>query len=265
MQHKDNEADATIAVIEVPLHEASRFGIMNTNENNIIYEFDEKPAKPKNNLASMGIYIFNWDILKEFLYEDAMDTKSSNDFGKNIIPKMLKANRKMYAYRFDGYWKDVGTIQSLWEANMDLLKDDTELDLYDKNWKIYSTNSEYPPQYISDKACIKKSMISAGCIVNGHVENSVLFSGVKVEAGAKISNSVIMPNANIKKDAVIERAIVGREVTISEGLRLNNMNSDEILLVTEKYIKENGLISELETSINIKEVKICEEEAKTSI
>ena len=195
--HKEKQADATIAVIDVPLKEASRFGIMNTNDDLSIYEFEEKPENPKSTNASMGIYIFNWKVLKRALEEDELDELSSNDFGKNIIPKMLEEGRKLVAYPFKGYWKDVGTIESLWEANMDLLKDENELSLHDDEWKIYSANPVRPAQYIGPEAKIKNSLIVEGCIVNGIVENSVLFQGVHVGENTVIRNSVIMPNTII--------------------------------------------------------------------
>ncbi|MGN1029323.1 MAG: glucose-1-phosphate adenylyltransferase, partial [Bacilli bacterium] len=178
--HKENNSDVTIAVIDVPIEEASRFGIMNTRADNSIYEFEEKPSIPKSTNASMGIYIFNWSVLKRYLREDEMDTKSDNDFGKNIIPSMLNNGKKLMAYSFEGYWKDVGTIQSLWEANMDLLKLDNKLNLYDREWKIYSQNEVRPAHYIGENAKIINSLIVEGCIINGKIENSVLSQGVYV-------------------------------------------------------------------------------------
>ena len=190
--HKSHNADATIAVINVPLDEASRFGIMNTNEDSTIYEFEEKPKNPKSTNASMGVYIFKWSVLKGYLIQDEMDKDSSNDFGKNIIPKMLNSGRKLVAYPFKGYWKDVGTIESLWEANMDLLKIDNELNLYDSEWKIYSDNQIRPAQHIGEKAKIANSLIVEGCIVNGEVEDSILSQGVTVGKNTIIRDSVIM-------------------------------------------------------------------------
>ena len=178
--HKEREAEATIAVIEVPMDEASRFGIMNTREDLSVYEFEEKPKNPKNNLASMGIYIFNWKTLKKYLKEDEANKASKNDFGMNIIPSMLGDGNRMVAYPFKGYWKDVGTIDSLWEANMDLIRDDNELDLHEEDWKIYSVNPVRPAQYIGENAKVSNSLIVEGCVVNGQVENSILFQGVQI-------------------------------------------------------------------------------------
>ena len=215
-EHKKNNADCTIAVLEVPMEEASRFGIMNADENNKIFEFEEKPAQPKSNLASMGIYIFNWAKLKSYLIEDEKDPQSSKDFGKNIIPKMLANEERMFAYRFDGYWKDVGTIDSLWEANMDLLNPNVPLELYDPNWKIYSRNPVMPPHYISREAVVQNSMITEGCEVHGTVDFSVLFAGVTVEPGAVVRDSILMPGTVVKSGAVVEYAIVAENVTIGE-------------------------------------------------
>ena len=213
--HKSHNADATIAVINVPLDEASRFGIMNTNEDSTIYEFEEKPKNPKSTNASMGVYIFKWSVLKGYLIQDEMDKDSSNDFGKNIIPKMLNSGRKLVAYPFKGYWKDVGTIESLWEANMDLLKIDNELNLYDSEWKIYSDNQIRPAQHIGEKAKIANSLIVEGCIVNGEVEDSILSQGVTVGKNTIIRDSVIMPNVKIGDNVTIERAIVGNDSIIN--------------------------------------------------
>jgi len=206
--HKESNAEATISVIEVPWEEAHRFGIMNTDEENRIIEFDEKPNEPKNNLASMGIYIFNWSLLKKYLQEDENMESSSHDFGKNIIPSMLKDGLNMFAYRFSGYWKDVGTTESYWEANMDLLSDYPELDLYDGQWKIYSVNPTQPPNYISSHAKVHRSLINEGCLIHGEVENSVIFPGVYVGHGARIVDSVVMPNVKIGANTVIEKAII---------------------------------------------------------
>ncbi len=231
--HKEKQADATIAVIDVPLKEASRFGIMNTNDDLSIYEFEEKPENPKSTNASMGIYIFNWNILKKALEEDELDELSSNDFGKNIIPKMLEEGRKLVAYPFKGYWKDVGTIESLWEANMDLLKDENELSLHDDEWKIYSANPVRPAQYIGSEAKIKNSLIVEGCIVNGIVENSVLFQGVHVGENTVIRNSVIMPNTIIEENSVIDKAIIGSEVHILSNCNVGNGDSISVIASNE--------------------------------
>ncbi|MGL5869253.1 glucose-1-phosphate adenylyltransferase [Clostridium chrysemydis] len=240
--HKEKNADATIAVINVPLKEASRFGIMNTKEDYSIYEFEEKPQKPKSTNASMGIYIFNWKTLKKHLIEDEMDQESSNDFGKNIIPKMLEENSKLVAYPFKGYWKDVGTIESLWEANMDLLDEDNGLDLHDEDWKIYSVNPVCPAQYISKDAKIKNSLVVEGCTVHGTVENSVLFQGVTIGKGAVIRNSVIMPNSNIEDSVVIDKAIIGSDALVMEDSRIGD--GEEIAVVASKEeISAGSLLS----------------------
>lgn len=220
--HKENNADATIAVINVPLKEASRFGIMNTNDDLTIYEFEEKPKKPKSTNASMGIYIFNWQVLKRYLIEDELDLESSNDFGKNIIPKMLKNKSKLMAYPFEGYWKDVGTVESLWEANMDLLKEDNTLNLHDELWRIYSVNPVRPAQFIGKDAKVKNSLVVEGCTVYGEVENSVIFQGVHVGENAVIKNSVIMTNAYIEDDVIIDKAIIGNDVVVKRGSKIGD-------------------------------------------
>ncbi len=240
--HKKNKAQVTIGVFEVPWEEAPRFGIMNTNENGRITEFQEKPAKPASNLASMGIYIFDWKLLKAYLEEDAKDDLSSHDFGKNIIPKMLNSDVKMFAYSFEGYWKDVGTIDSLWEANMDLLKDDPELDLYDSSWRIFSVNPSLPAHYVSKDAKIKSSLISEGAMVYGEVENSVIFTGAKIAKGAKVKNSVVMPFATIAENAAVDRAVLGQNCEISAGASVGNADGS-IVVVPEGDVvssKESG-------------------------
>lgn len=216
-EHQRNDADCTIAVIEVEMSEASRFGILNTREDGSIYEFDEKPKVPKSNLASMGIYVFNWRKLRDYLTDDERDPKSQNDFGKNVLPAMLAAGERMFAYRFEGYWKDVGTIDSLWEANMDLLNPKIPLDLSDSEWKIYSRNPGLPPHYIGDTAKVENSMISEGGNIYGKVDFSVLFSGVTVEEGAEIRDSIIMPGSRICRGAVVQYAIVAENAVIGEG------------------------------------------------
>lgn len=236
--HIEKRADVTISLIEVPWVEASRFGIMNTNEEMRITEFEEKPANPKNNLASMGIYIFSWNVLKEYLEMDARNSGSSHDFGKDIIPALLRENKKLFAYPFKGYWKDVGTVQSLWEANMDLLNDQCDLDLFDYDWKIYSVNPNRPPQYISPGAVVKESLINEGCTIEGEIDKSVLFQGVSVGKGSIIKESVIMPDAIIGENVKIEKAIVPGDVTIPDGTVIRSLD-DEIVLVTEEMI--NGL------------------------
>ncbi|MBP3922063.1 MAG: glucose-1-phosphate adenylyltransferase [Ruminiclostridium sp.] len=218
--HKKNNADATIAVLEVPWEEASRFGIMTADENGVITEFAEKPAEPKSNLASMGVYIFSWQNLKKHLIANENDEGASKDFGKNIIPAMLGEGNKLVAYHFEGYWKDVGTIDSLWEANMDLLDPNVPLDLHDHNWRIFSRNPVMPPHYASEKATIENSMISEGCTIDGFVDFSVLFAGVVIEEGAVVRDSIIMPNTTIKKGAVVEYAIIGEDCVIGEGAHI---------------------------------------------
>lgn len=215
--HKKTNADATIAVLEVPWEEASRFGIMSADENNVITEFAEKPKEPKSNLASMGVYIFTWKVLKQYLIANEKDETATKDFGKNIIPAMLEDKCKMVAYHFSQYWKDVGTIDSLWEANMDCLDPNVPLNLYDNNWKIFSRNPVMPPHYAGPTSKIENSMVAEGCNIYGTVDFSILFSGVTIEEGAVVRDSIIMPNTVIKKDAVIEYAIVGEDCVIGEG------------------------------------------------
>lgn len=212
--HKANNADATIAVLNVTLKEATRFGIMNTDDNERIIEFEEKPKQPKSTKASMGIYIFNKDTLEKYLTADEADPDSSNDFGKNIIPKMIADGLKLYAYPFKGYWKDVGTIQSLWEANMDLLGENPALDLSDPDWKIYFKHIPEHPQYVSADADVKNSIISEGCDIAGTVINSVIFQGVRIEKGAVVKDSVIMPECRIGAGAKINYSILDSNATI---------------------------------------------------
>lgn len=215
--HKEKGAACTIAVIEVDIKEASRFGIMNTKEDNQIYEFEEKPKEPKNNKASMGIYIFCWDTLKHYLELDEKLETSANDFGKNIIPAMLAAGEKMYAYPFYGYWKDVGTVESLWEAQMDLLSQRENILTCDKHWTIYSNSPVLLPHYVSGKAKVDNCIITEGCSISGDIYSSVIFQGVTVEEGASVSNSIILPGARIKKEARIQNAIVDENTVIGEG------------------------------------------------
>jgi len=215
--HKEKNADCTIAVIEVEMEEASRFGILNTNPDGSIYEFDEKPAVPKSNLASMGIYVFNWQKMRKYLIEDENNPDSENDFGKNVLPAMLNAGERMFAYRFEGYWKDVGTIDSLWEANMDILNPKVPLDLSDREWRIYSRNAGLPPHFIADSAKVQNSSISEGCNVYGEVEFSVLFPGVTIEEGATVYDSILMPGAHVRKNAKVQYAIVAENVDIGEN------------------------------------------------
>lgn len=230
--HKNNKADATIAVIEVPLKEASRFGIINVNTAGRIIDFEEKPAEPKSCLASMGIYIFNWKLLRKMLLQDMASENSSHDFGKDMIPAMLKEGFNLFAYQFQGYWKDVGTIDSLWEANMDLLDTNNELDLSDANWKIYTEDVASLPQYIGADAKIANSFITQGCVIEGEVRNSVLFTGAKVGARAKIYDSVLMPDSVVEEDAIVIRSLVADNITIGKNSRIGSRDSKHITLVS---------------------------------
>jgi glucose-1-phosphate adenylyltransferase len=241
--HKKNKADATIAVIPVPWEEASRFGIMNTDENNLITEFAEKPKEPKSNLASMGVYIFTWKALKHHLIKDEANPGSSNDFGKDIIPSMLEEGLRVLAFSFKGYWKDVGTIKSLWEASMDLLEQQPELNLNDRTWRIYSVNPNQPPQYIAPGAKVRSSIINEGCVVLGEVEHSVLSYGVKIGEGSVIKDSVIMPNATIGPNVRIYRAIIGEGTVVEDGCTVGEpTGTDEVILVGSfETFDENGL------------------------
>lgn len=231
--HKEKGADLTVAVLNVSLKEASRFGIMNTDDKGYIYEFEEKPEKPKSTLASMGIYIFSYKELRKYLIADLTDENSKHDFGMNIIPAMLADKKKLYAWTFDGYWKDVGTVESLWQANMDLL-DDKELDLYNikKDWKIYSEDTLGKPQLIGKDASVKKSLVTQGCVVNGEVEGSVLFNNVNVGEGAKVIDSVLMPGVLIEEGAVVKKAIIDEGVVIKAGTVVND-EAKEVALVSD--------------------------------
>jgi len=237
--HIEKDADVTISVIEVPWEEASRFGIMNTNDELRVAEFEEKPEAPKNNLASMGIYIFSWPLLKEYLERDSRNSESSHDFGKDIIPLLLKEQRKLYAYPFKGYWKDVGTVRSLWEANMDLLDESCELNLFDQDWRIYSVNPNHPPQYISTEAKVNESLINEGCTIEGDVHRSVLFQGVTVGRGSLISETVVMPNAVIGENVLIEKAIVPPDAVIPDGTVIRAAEGDDdIILVSDDLLRQ---------------------------
>ncbi|MDR0855551.1 MAG: glucose-1-phosphate adenylyltransferase [Christensenellaceae bacterium] len=218
--HKKNSAACTIAVLNVPLENASRFGIMNTRPDGTIFEFEEKPKKPKSTKASMGIYVFTWSKLRAYLIADEESRDSENDFGKNIIPSMLKANEKLVAYDFQGYWKDVGTISSLWEANMDLLNPESGITLEEKDWKIYARNAAEPPHHIGKSADVAASMVSEGCNIDGKVLRSVISTGVDIEPGAEVYDSVIMPDAKIRRGAIIKHAIVGWGADVREGARI---------------------------------------------
>ena len=225
--HEKHEAACTIAVRHVPLSEASRFGILNTNPDNSIYEFEEKPKKPKSTTASMGIYIFTYQKLRQYLIEDEADPNSSNDFGKNIIPNMLNAGEKMMVYRFSGYWKDVGTIDSLWDANMDMLSANSGIDLYDPSWPIYARTPVKPPHVVGENSVISHSLVTGGCKVDGTVENSVLFHSVTVEEGANVQYSILMPGTVVKAGANVQYAIVAEDAVIEAGATVGAPPSGE--------------------------------------
>ena len=225
-RHKESGAACTISVMEVPWAEASRFGIMNVDEDDMVVEFEEKPKSPKSNLASMGIYVFSWKTLRAYLESDEADEKSENDFGKNVIPVMLGNGEKMAAYRFEGYWKDVGTLESLWDANMDMLSPESGLDLMDESWPIYAKSISMPTVYLGKNARVTHSAFNRGGDLEGTVENSVLSAGVNVEAGAKVSYSVLMPGVTVKAGAVVEYAIVGQDAVIGENCRVGSSPED---------------------------------------
>lgn len=229
--HKEKEAALTIAVLEVPWEEAPRFGIMNADEELRIKEFEEKPEKPKSNLASMGIYIFNWKLLKKYMNENINAGKNMDDFGKNVIPEFLNANERVYAYPFQGYWKDVGTLDSLWEANMDLLDQDSELKINDRSWKIYSKNPSMPPQYLSKTADVRDSLIVEGCIVHGKIRKSILSPKVIVGEGTEIYDSVIMEDVKIGKNCIIRKAMIGSHSVIPDNSTIDE--NGEIAVVGE--------------------------------
>lgn len=233
--HKEKAAEATIAVIRVPIEDASRFGIMNVDQDNRVIEFEEKPKNPKSNLASMGVYIFNWKTLKKYLKDDNTDKNSSHDFGKNIIPNMLNSNVPVYSYVFNGYWKDVGEVKSLWEANMDLLKEDVNFNLYEHDWKIYSKNQSNPPHYISNTGKVKSSLLNDGCIIHGEVNNSVLFPGVIVGKNSVVTDSVVMPGAKIDENVILKKCIVMSKVNIPMDTVIEDQRNDDITLVDESF------------------------------
>ncbi len=237
-QHKATGAACTVATITVPMEEASRFGICNTNPDGSIYEFEEKPKKPKNNQASMGIYIFSTKILIEYLENDEADENSSNDFGKNIIPNLLNNGEKLYSYKFEGYWKDVGTIASLWEANMDLVGDDPIISMSDKNFRIFSKNNARPPQYVGANASVKSSLVSEGCKIYGTVENSVLSGGVIIEEGAVVKDSVIMEDVVVSKNAKVFTSIVDSGVTVNSGVTVGKEDGskEDIVVIAKNLI-----------------------------
>lgn len=232
--HKTCGADATIAVIEVPIKEASRFGIMNTDSTGRIVEFEEKPEHPKSNLASMGIYIFNWKLLRKMLLTDMKNPDSNHDFGKDIIPTLLNDGKDLYAYKFEGYWKDVGTIDSLWEANMDLLDKNNALDLNDPAWKIYTEDPTTPPHYIGPNADIKRSFITQGCMIDGEVKNSVLFTSAKIDTGARVIDSVLMPGVIVEAGAVVQRTLIADGVRIGKNAVVGSPDSEHIELVAKR-------------------------------
>ncbi|MFC2947443.1 glucose-1-phosphate adenylyltransferase [Virgibacillus sediminis] len=236
-EHKRTGADATISVIEVGWEEASRFGILNTTDSLEIYEFEEKPEYPKNNLASMGIYIFSWKKLRDYLIRDAKMNSSSHDFGKDIIPAMLGGGCRMQAYRFEGYWKDVGTIQSYWEANMDLLSG-RGLSLKDKRWRVHTKDATSPPEYIGEGAIVRNSLINSGCWIYGRVERSVVFRNVEVEEGAVVNESIIHPRAKIGRNSVLERVIVMEDTVIPEGTFIQSPSNEEPLVINQEVLEE---------------------------
>jgi len=241
--HKKNNADVTISVVEVAWEDAPRFGIMKTNEKGFVQEFEEKPARPKSNLASMGVYIFNGLVLKRYLEKDAADLHSEHDFGKNVIPLMLKEDLKLYAYSFQGYWRDVGTVESYWEASMDVLDDRDFLNCFDDNWNIYSAAIMQPPQYITPGAKIKRTLISDGCWVDGEIEHSILFPAVSVGKDAKIKDSIIMSGAQIGEGVKIEKAIIGENAIIGKN---SVIGGDGITVIEEdQELKENSQVGML--------------------
>ena len=234
--HEKNQADATIAVIEVPLDEASRFGIMNTDKDYRIVEFEEKPAKPKSNLASMGIYIFTWKTLKKYLLQDEESTETSHDFGKDIIPKYLEDGKRLFAHPFRGYWKDVGTVTSLWESNMDLIDHSDQLNLSDPTWKVYSEDKGSPAQVIGENAVVSSAYIDKGAIIEGTVKHSVISTDAVVQEGAVVTNTVLLPGVRISKNASVDFAIISENVTIGEGVQLKG-TADNILLIDRNVNK----------------------------
>lgn len=257
--HKNKQADATVAVFKVPWAEASRFGLMHTAADDRIDEFEEKPKKPKSNLASMGVYVFSWPALRAYLTADAVSELSSHDFGRNIIPQMLAGGERLFAYRFSGYWKDVGTVESYWEANMDLLGDEPALDLYDPDWRIYSVNPAQPPHFVAATAKVACSMITEGCKVYGEVENSVLFPGVTIGAGARVKDSIIMPYAFVGANSIVSKAILGRKSVVEAGAQLGSeaaageevsrwfsgitLIGDNLTISSETKIRRNALLA----------------------
>ena len=233
--HEERDADVSLAVMEVPWEDTNRFGIVNTDSKNKIVEFDEKPENAKNNMASMGIYMFKWDSLRKYLIKDNADKESSHDFGKDVLPLMLEEGKQMYAWVFDGYWKDVGTVKSYWQSNMDMLDPENSLKLYDRSWRIYTTNMNLPPQFIAKGAVVKNSLVNEGCIIEGEVRNSILSSNIVVEKGARVNNSVILSNAVVKANASINKAVVLENVIIQSGEDIGG-KEDGIYLVDNDTI-----------------------------
>ena len=262
--HKENDAACTIAMLEVPWEEASRFGLMFVNDDGSITDFEEKPKNPRSNKASMGVYIFTWSKLRQYLIDDEADPESHNDFGHNVIPAMHKNGERMFAYKFDGYWKDVGTIESLWEANLDLLNPKVDLDLSDDSWKIYSRNPIAPPHFVADNAKLENSMVGEGCYIAGEVDYSILFSNVTVEEGATVKYSIIMPGTTIKKGAVVEYAMVAENAVIEEDAhigespeKIDNLENWGVTVIGEKVTIGKGATVKAKEMIDedIKEVK----------
>ncbi len=241
--HEENEADVTIAVMPVPIEEASRFGILATDADNRVTDFVEKPADPPSNLASMGIYVFSWEKARRYLEADAADEKSSHDFGKDVIPAMLRAGERLFAYRFEGYWRDVGTIDSLWEANMDLLDESSELDMSDEAWKIYSRNPNLPAARIGCGAVLDECMVAEGCEVEGEVVHSLLFQGVRVGKGARLVDSVVMRGARIGEGAVVERAVIAENAQVGEGARIGEADSALCVLGPDSWIAPGASVA----------------------
>ena len=245
--HKEKDAACTIAMLEVPWEEASRFGLMFVNDDGSITDFEEKPKNPRSNKASMGVYIFTWSKLRQYLIDDEANPESHNDFGHNVIPAMHQAGERMFAYKFDGYWKDVGTIESLWEANLDLLNPKVDLDLSDDSWRIYSRNPVAPPHFIDKNAKVENSMIGEGCYIAGEVDYSILFSNVNVEEGATVKYSIVMPGTTIKKGAVVEYAIVAENAVIEADAHvgespeaIENLESWGVTVIGEKVTIGKG-------------------------
>ncbi|MFC3900515.1 glucose-1-phosphate adenylyltransferase [Aliicoccus persicus] len=235
--HEENEADATISVIEVPFEDAHRFGILNTNEDGSIYEFEEKPENPKSNNASMGIYVFTWDVVKPYLIADEQDETSDHDFGKDIIPALLKDKRRLYAYTFEGYWKDVGTIQSYWESNMDLLDDNNQELVTSRSWEIYPNEKNLPPEYIGEDTEISNSMISPGSFIEGRIKDSILFNAVETEKDVSIQSSIIHPDVIVRSGAVLDRVIVMEGVEVPAGAVIKTPEGQEPIVISQSNIR----------------------------